>query len=82
MDDAERLDRVQALDVEMHNFDMGVQMTGSDIRANVWRRLGSFLSFLAKGIGAGMSSIATMTFGGRAAPGDLPASQPPKEYRP
>ena len=57
-------------------------MTGSDIHANIWRRLGSFSLFLAKGIGAGMSSIATMTLGGRAAPGDLPTSPPPKEYRP
>jgi hypothetical protein len=57
-------------------------MIGSDGRAKVWQRLGSILSFLAKGIGVGMSSIATMTLGGRVAPGDLPTSQPPKQYRP
>ena len=48
----------------------------------LWQRLGAILSFLAKGLGAGLSSIATLTFGGRAAPGDLPTSPPSKEYRP
>ena len=37
--------------------------------AELWQRLGAILSFLAKGLGAGLSSIATLTFGGRAAPG-------------
>jgi len=57
-------------------------MTQSRGHAGLWQVLGAILSFLAKGIGAGLSSIATMTFGGRAAPGDLPTSPPPKEYRP
>jgi len=54
-------------------------MTGSDGHAKVWRRLGSIFTLLAKGIGAGISSIATMTLGGRADPGDLATSPPPKE---
>jgi len=57
-------------------------MTGPEGHAKFWRRLGSIFTFLAKGIGAGLSSIATMTLGGRAGPGDLPTSPPPKDYRP
>ena len=74
---------MQALDDETHTtWRSGHRMTKSRGHAGLWQILGAILSLLAKGIGAGLSSIATMTFGGRTAPGDLPTSPPPKEYRP
>ena len=74
---------MQALDAETHTiWRSGHRMTQSGGHAGLWQVLGAILSFFAKGIGAGLSSIATMTLGGRAAPGDLPTSPPPKEYRP
>lgn len=74
---------MQALDAETHTtWRSGHRMTQARGHAGLWQILGAILSFLAKGLGAGLSSIATMTFGGRAAPSDLPTSPPPKDYRP
>ncbi len=74
---------MQALDADTHTtWRSGHRMTQSRGHTGLCQMLGGILSFLAKGIGAGLSSIALMTFGGRAAPGDLPTSPPPREYRP
>lgn len=71
------LDRVQELHVELHTS-IGVRMSGSDGHAKVWRRLGSIFTLLAKGIGAGISSIATTTLwwaGRPRGPSHVPATK-------